>query len=139
MKEVIEKAPPYSLCSLLLYILVMATNQSPGGWTINSVLYSIPEHWPLKGLLPSLCAVSIFMEMGRGKDIDEEQVPSERGGCYFLVSIKRLEQERLLKYGSILRAMLLSGSQFLPMEVLPPGLTFSSGAVTWNTGGCRSE
>lgn len=93
----------------------------------------------MKGLLPSLCAVSIFMEMGRGKDIDEEQVPSERGGCYFLVSIKRLEQERLLKYGSILRAMLLSGSQFLPMEVLPPGLTFSSGAVTWNTGGCRSE
>lgn len=139
MKEVIEKVPLYFLCSLLLYISVMATNQSHGGWTINSVLYSITEHWPQKGLLPSLHAISIFMEMGRGKDTNEEQVPSERGGRYFLVNIKRFEQEPFLKYGPVFKAMLLSGSRFLPTEVLPPGLTLSSGAMTWNTGGCRSE
>lgn len=60
---------------------------------------------------------------------------SGRGGHYLLVTIKRSEQGLLLKYGPISKAMFLSGSQFLPIEVLPPGLTSSNGAVTWNAAG----
>lgn len=67
------------------------------------------------------------------------QATSGRGRHHILVTFKRFEQGLLLNYGSIPKPMFLSGSQFLPTEVLPPGLTSSSGAVTRNAGGRRSE
>lgn len=88
------------LCSVLLYILATATNQTPRDWKINAVLDSITEHWLLKGLFPSLHAASICMEMGRGMAMDEMPATSGREGHYFLVTMKRFIQGLLLKYGS---------------------------------------
>lgn len=79
-------------------------------WKTHSVLCFVTEHWPGKGLFPSLWLLLFAWKWAEGRTRVRRHIPSGRRGHSFLATIKRFKQGLLLKYGSIPRGMFLLGS-----------------------------
>lgn len=76
------------------------------------------------------------MEMAKGSAMDEKAHNFRKRRSLLFGNMKRFKQGLLSEIWSYLYSHFLAGSHFLPIDVLPPGLTSSRGAVTWKTGEC---
>lgn len=126
--------------SLLCSLLYFSDGNKSNSWRLENEFSVVFHHWALasEGFISFSLLLPFAWKWPKGSLWMRKHATSGREGHYFLVTMKRFKQGLLSEIWFYLHSHFLAGSHFLPIDVLPPGLTSSRGAVIWKTGECWS-